>query len=120
MKLIQLTKGKQAIVDDDDYEELNQFKWYSNNGYVCRAIKINGVYKTIPLHRTVNKTPIGLETDHINRNKLDNRKSNLRSVSRSINNFNKRNLIKIQINSILGPFMMIMKFRITNKQKNNY
>ena len=89
MKLIQLTKGKQAIVDDDDYEELNQFKWYSNNGYVCRAIKINGVYKTIPLHRTVNKTPIGLETDHINRNKLDNRKSNLRSVSRSINNFNK-------------------------------
>lgn len=88
MKLIQLTKGKQAIVDDDDYEELNQFKWYLNNGYACRTVKIDGVFKMIRMHVVVNQTPVGFMTDHINRNKLDNSKCNLRSVTRSINRSN--------------------------------
>lgn len=45
-------------------------------------------YKKIYLHKEINKTPPGMDTDHINRDKLDNRKKNLRSVSRSYNNTN--------------------------------
>jgi len=90
MRLIQLTKGKQTIVDDDDYEELNQFKWrVTHNGYVFRVKKINGFNRRILMHRVVNQTPDELITDHINRDKLDNRKSNLRSVTNSVNMLNR-------------------------------
>lgn len=41
------------------------------------------------MHRLLNKTPEGFSTDHINRDKLDNRKCNLRSVTQSQNGFNR-------------------------------
>lgn len=86
MKRIKLTQGKFAIVDDEDFEFLNQWKWFYSNGYAMR----NKEDKTglIRLHRVINQTPKGFLTDHINRNKLDNRKSNLRSVTKSQNEHN--------------------------------
>lgn len=98
MKYIKLPKGKRAIVDDEDYEYLNQFKWHlSTSGYACRKQHIHlGVNKytseTVWMHRLLNNTPDDLFTDHINRNKLDNRKSNLRTTNKSLNNFNKDTL----------------------------
>jgi hypothetical protein len=85
MKKIPLTRGKSAIVDDDDFEYLSQWKWwYTTRGYAVRQDK----GKHIPMHRLINKTPAGFDTDHINRNKLDNRKENLRTVTRSQNFMN--------------------------------
>lgn len=85
-KLIPLGKsGKFAIVDEEDYEWLSQWKWRLGNGYAVRSIN----RKTTGMHRVINQTPEGLETDHINRNKLDNRKSNLRSATRSANSKNR-------------------------------
>lgn len=82
MKKIPLTQGKFAIVDDADFEWLNQFSWhYHNLGYARGA---NGF-----MHRLINNTPVGLETDHMNQDKLDNRRSNLRSVTASVNQSNK-------------------------------
>lgn len=95
MKEIELTRGKVAIVDDDDYEYLRQYKWqFNSDGYAVRRQyygKINGKYvqKGIFMHRIVNKTPGGMQTDHINGNKLDNRKENLRSCTYSENARNK-------------------------------
>lgn len=83
MKGIKLTKGKVALVDHEDYEYLSQWKWYFNGGYAVR-----GCPKRILMHRLIAKTPDGFDTDHINRNKLDNRKANLRVVSRSQNLLN--------------------------------
>jgi hypothetical protein len=95
MKQIPLTQGKFAIVDDEDFDYLNQWKWFfSDGGYAHRNQHIRlGVYKytckRIRMHRLINRTPFGLITDHINRDKLDNRKCNLRTVGKSINSINR-------------------------------
>lgn len=95
MKRIKLTKGKYALVDDEDFDYLNQWKWHlSSKGYAMRGTHIgsvkNGTRKAVRfrMHRILDKTPDGFQTDHINRDKLDNRKSNLRTVTNRQNHFN--------------------------------
>jgi len=90
-KIIILTKNKVAIVDDEDYERVNQHKWsaykYNNrNWYATATIK----QKNIRLHRFILNLKDGEEADHINNDGLDNRKCNLRICSRSENLMNKR------------------------------
>ena len=91
---IKLTQGKTALVNKDDFKRLSQYKWhYNSRGYATRQEylgKVNGKYKqkTICMHREVNNTPVGKDTDHINGNKLDNRRENLRTCSRSQNVMN--------------------------------
>jgi len=76
MKEIVLSQGKVAVVDDADFEWLNQWKWYFCGQYARRSIGKNK--PRIFMHRVILNTPDGLETDHINNNKLDNRRDNLR------------------------------------------
>lgn len=96
MKRIKLTQNKYALVDSQDFEYLNQWKWCydKSNGYAHRK---NGKEK-IYMHRLINETPEGFFTDHINRNKLDNRRSNLRSVTARENSLN----ISFQKNNTSG------------------
>lgn len=81
-KQIKLTQGKYALVDAEDFDRINQWKWYFCHGYANRS-KDN-----VSMHRFINETPKGLYTDHINRDKLDNRKVNLRTVTKSQNDHN--------------------------------
>lgn len=76
MKKVKLgNKNLFSLVDDSDFDWLNQRKWrLSTQGYA-----ITGKKKIILMHRLINKTN-GI-TDHINQNKLDNRRFNLRTVS---------------------------------------
>lgn len=84
MKKIPLTQGKYALVDDEDYEYLSQWKWqYHPKGYATRR-------GSIKMHRIINQTPIGMVTDHINGDGLDNRKLNLRSCTQAQNTMNRR------------------------------
>lgn len=78
MKMIKLTQSKMALVDDEDFKQLNQYNWYacrSRNGW--RAARMSK-RKMILMHRQIMKFPIGFCIDHKNHNELDNQKSNLR------------------------------------------
>lgn len=84
MKEIKLSGGQIALVDDDDFERLSQFKWHFDGRYARR--NING--SSMLLHREVMNTPDGYDTDHVNHNTLDNRRCNLRICTRGQNNHN--------------------------------
>lgn len=100
-KEILLTQGKIAIVDDEDYDRLMQYKWcYSSTiGYAVSRERIDGVKHSLLMHRMVMNAPKELVTDHINMNKLDNRKVNLRLCTRSENN---RNMSPTRLNNKSG------------------
>lgn len=92
-KEIPLTQGKVALINTEDYDYLNQFKWCAMyNGYAWYAVRNipkNGKQTTIRMHREILKTPQDMDTDHINMNGLDNRRNNLRICTRSQNYMNR-------------------------------
>lgn len=96
MKKIKLTRGKYALVDDDDFEYLNQWNWCANlSGYAERAIQISNIggkkkYKHFYMHREIMKTPKGMQTDHIDGNGFNNQKENLRNCTQIQNSRNMR------------------------------
>lgn len=94
MKLIPLTQGKKAMVDDEDFERLSAFKWYAwkvpntvNKFYARRNGKHkNGKQFTILLHHAVMRS---LQMfDHHDRNGLNNQKHNLRASTEMQNKHN--------------------------------
>ena len=89
MKEIKLTKGKVAIVDDEDFERLNQGNWnFSSQGYAKRTIPFN--IPSVMHWEVIGKPSKGLQVDHINGDKLDNRRENLRICTHSENQQNRR------------------------------
>lgn len=95
-KRIPLTQGKFALVDDEDYDFLMQWKWnYDFRGYARRLeyLRVDGKNpkRTLVLmHRVINKTPAGMDTDHIDGNRLNNQRHNLRSATRAENLMNQK------------------------------
>lgn len=87
-KLIPLTKGKFATVDDADYEWLNQWKWYANGGYAFRTAGGRKNKKNIAMHRLICDAPSDSLVDHISGNTLDNRRCNLRLATTQQNTYN--------------------------------
>ncbi|MCK9460667.1 MAG: HNH endonuclease [Proteobacteria bacterium] len=94
MKEIPLTQGKVALVDDDDFEWLSQWKWCAikhwNTFYAMRMSKtVNGKRENIQMHHAIIGKKEGLVTDHINGNGVDNRRENLRHVTHRQNGQNR-------------------------------
>lgn len=94
MMQIPLTKGLVALVDDDDYDFLMQWKWCASDCSRGLGTKFYAVTqirtfeykrKRIYMHRVIMGEPLNLCVDHINGDSLDNRKENLRSVTVSEN-----------------------------------
>lgn len=94
MQYIPLSKGKFALVDDDDFELVSKFKWsatepdHRRSIYARTNIKgVDGKYHTERMHRLI----LGLQrgdgkiVDHVNGNGLDNSRKNLRISSHSDN-----------------------------------
>ena len=80
------------MVDDEDYDDLNKFKWYpwkNNQGrHIHYVYRCGGRKNSITMHQQLMNTPVGMHTDHINGNGLDNRRMNLRVVSPKENSRN--------------------------------
>lgn len=90
MKKIPLTKGKFAIVDDEDYKKVMEYRWkYSNRGYAAKNYVENGKNKTLLMHRLIMGDPV-LFVDHIDGDPLNNRKSNLRLATNRQNCLNQK------------------------------
>jgi len=90
-KRIPLSKGKYATVDQADYEWLSQWKWsYLSKGYAVRMDYTVTPPKLIYMHRQIMDAPKGVEVDHINHKKRDNRRANLRLATRSENARNQK------------------------------
>lgn len=88
MKKIKLKHGEIVLVDNEDFDEINKYKWCLNSaGYASRR---KDTHTSILMHRLINSTPKGMETDHINGSKLDNTKENLRNVTHSQNQMHHR------------------------------
>lgn len=98
---IPLTQGKIALIDDEDFVIVSKHKWYyaqesKNYGRAKTNIKKeNGRGTTLKMHTLIMRPPKGFEVDHINHNPLDNRRSNLRVVTRSQN---QKNMNKMSTN----------------------
>lgn len=81
-KEIQLTKGKVALVDDEDFIWLSRFTWCADSsGY---AMTFDG-QKNIRMHTMLIRPPKGMVVDHINGNPSDNQRKNLRICTRAEN-----------------------------------
>ena len=102
MKIIELTQGQVALVDDWRYEELSRWKWFARwdphtkSFYAAR--KEGWPQRTIQMHRQIMNTPDGVLCDHVNHNTLDNQEHNLRNATQSQNQMNGR----VRSNNKLG------------------
>jgi len=98
MKKIKLTQGKVALVDDEDYEYLMQWKWWAHkmgNGFYAERKSRKGEFlkqKTIFMHRVVAERAgidISNMIDHIDRDGLNNQRENLRAATHKTNGENR-------------------------------
>lgn len=89
MKEIKLTQGKVALVDDEDFEELNRFKWQAHKSgktfYAARRMVDEGKRKFLTMHQSILNPIVGFKTDHKDGNGLHNWRSNLRYATHSQN-----------------------------------
>lgn len=92
MKLIKLTQNRWAMVDDEDYQKVNQFKWSASKTKIGDFVAVTSSHgeRGLLMHRFIMQAPKGMDVDHIYHNKLDNRKSKLRICTRSQNMQNSR------------------------------
>jgi hypothetical protein len=93
MKQIELSQGKVALIDDEDFERVSKFKWSALKdcgtwyavGYTRGS---HATRKAMKLHRFILNAPPGVMVDHRNRDGLDNRRENIRFATCSQNTAN--------------------------------
>lgn len=91
MMQVTLSRGELALVDSEDYELVSNFKWHvSRRGYVSARVPGSGEPgRKLLMHRIIVGALPTEMVDHKNRNKLDNRRANLRIVTKSENGRNR-------------------------------
>ena len=103
MKIIKLTKGYETMVDDEDFEFLNQWKWHALKfkGGIVYATRTSNTFerqkgfpKNIYLHRCLLNYPKNFHIDHVDNNGLNNTRVNLRLVTHSQNQQNAKLSVK--------------------------
>jgi len=126
MKEIKLTNGMIALVDDADYEWVNQWKWGVSGvgveAYASRMVSVNKKQKAIQMHRLILGCEFGDKkiVDHINHNVLDNRRENIRICTVSQNAQNRKKH-KPMTSIYKGVYLFTKKyFKITTGEWSYY
>lgn len=96
MKQIPLTQGKVALVDDEDYNLVSQYKWYAHRCDKQFYARTN-IYKKekrtlLSMHQLLTSWKL---TDHINGDGLDNRRENLRLCTNQQNGQNSKSRVGV-------------------------
>lgn len=90
---MKLSNGEVVTLDDKDFTLVKDYKWYkSANGYAVSRFRVKGTGKhaIVRMHRLIANTPNHMLTDHINGDKLDNRRENLRWCTPAQNMYNRK------------------------------
>lgn len=95
MREIPLSQGKVAIVDDEDFERLSQYKWHTRRStetlfYARRKPWAGGDRFDILMHREILQAPKGVWVDHVDGNGLNNTRNNLRLCTVAENSRNQK------------------------------
>lgn len=101
--------GKFAIIDADDADKIVGYSWHvTDKGYARRSTVVSGRTKNYRMHHAILPPPPGKVIDHINHDRLDNRKGNLRAVSAIQNNHNrKRGLRYYYFDKHVGKYRVV-------------
>ena len=122
-RLIPLTQGQFAIVDEDKYEELVKYKWYVQKSpytyYAARNIHLNNPTENISIfmHQQILGYPTDCIIDHKNHNGLDNRVYNIRKCTHAQNAYNRRTFTKGKSGSIYKGVHLCPYYKKTGKGK---
>jgi hypothetical protein len=122
---IPLTQGYMALVDDEDYDRVSQFKWHArvqrHTVYVGRSVYSGGRHTVMYLHRFILDAPRGIEVDHTDGDGLNCRRSNLRLADRVLNNGNRAKTVRgsspykgVSLNACSGTWRAKIRFQGTN------
>ena len=104
--------GKFALVDAADYDFISQWKWSTSGKswrYAKRTIVVDGKYSAILMHRLLMNASKGMEVDHIDRDGLNNQRSNLRLCTRAENSRNRP-----ACHNTRGPFKGVRRVSMFN------
>jgi HNH endonuclease len=91
---IPLSDGTCAIVDASDVPLVDQDIWHVTLGYAARNSSWHYPGRPRRMHRVIMGDPAGLDVDHVNGNRLDNRRSNLRLVTHTENGWNQHKITR--------------------------
>jgi hypothetical protein len=101
MTIIKLTRNKSTIIDNEDFDLVNQYKWFgykdhNKEKWYVLGYKKGERKKYIYMHRLILSAPKGILVDHRDRDGLNNQKSNLRlcNHSQNLQNQKKRSSLK--------------------------
>jgi len=101
--LLDLPHGYQTVIDEADVAQVAALTLYrGTNGYVYYSLWRNGKSTPRTLHALLMGTHAGSHIDHINGNKLDNRRVNLRVVTPSTNQVNRHGLNRNNRSGVRG------------------
>jgi hypothetical protein len=83
--IVHMKSGARVLIDIADWQLVSKYRWHSSGSRGQYVATNDSCKSTMYLHRFLLNAPAHLEVDHKNRNPLDNRRCNLRLVTRSQN-----------------------------------
>ena len=104
------------LVDDEDYDRLNQYNWFiSKQGYAVRNVKVGDKWTRYSMHREILQVDKGMDVEHKDQNRLNNQKSNLRASTRSQNMANVRKIKSLTSHSKYKGVSRIKRKNLKNQ-----